>query len=316
MILCCGESLIDFLPTEAGDGTPVYRPANGGSIHNVALALGRLDVPVGFVGGISTDFFGEGLAQGLARDGVSLTQVTRLDRPTTLAFVRFDGSEARYAFYDAQSADRHWRLADMLALPDEVSALHFGCISLLRRPAAADFTALMEREAGRLVIGFDANIRPNMVGPDDERDYRERLALFFRKAHIIKVSDADLEWVAPGADAAALAAEWLGQQARLVLLTRGGEGATLFARGATLTRPARRVEVADTVGAGDSFMAGLLAALHDRDRLDVAALEGIGESGLAEILDFALAVAAITVSRVGADPPRRADLARFSGERG
>jgi fructokinase len=101
-----------------------------------------------------------------------------------------------------------------------------------------------------------------------------------------------------------------------VLLTRGGEGATLFARGATLARPALPVKVADTVGAGDSFMAGLLAALHDRHRLEVAALELIGEGELGEVLDFALAVAAVTVSRVGADPPTRADLARLSGERG
>src|SRR3712207_6636724 len=113
MILCAGEILIDFIPTEARDGAPAYRPANGGSIHNVALALGRLGVPVGFVGGISTDFFGDSLAEGLARDGVSLSHASRLARPTTLAFVRFFGTEARYAFYDADAADRHWCLADM-----------------------------------------------------------------------------------------------------------------------------------------------------------------------------------------------------------
>jgi fructokinase len=190
MILCCGETLIDFIPAEAGDGAPLYRPANGGSIHNVALALGRLETPVGFVGGISTDFFGEGLAQGLARAGVSLSHAARLERPTTLAFVRFEGNEARYAFYDAEAADRYWRLADMPPIPAEVSALHFGCISLFRQPAATDFAALMEREADRRVIGFDVNIRANLVGKDNERDYRDRLELFCRKAHIIKVSDA------------------------------------------------------------------------------------------------------------------------------
>ena len=316
MILCCGETLIDFIPTEARDGGAAYRAANGGSIHNVALALGRLDVPVGFVGGISTDFFGESLAQGLARDGVSLAHAARLDRPTTLAFVRFDGSEARYAFYDAEAADRHWRMNDLPAIPADVTTLHFGCISLLRHPAAADFAALMQRESANRIIGFDANIRPNMVGPADERDYRDRLDLFFHRAHIIKVSDADLQWVAPDADAAELASTWLAAEARLVLLTKGGEGATLFARGYTTSRPAKKVEVADTVGAGDSFMAGLLAAFHDRGRLAIEALDRIEEAELAAILDFALAVAAVTVSRVGADPPRRAELAAMLGERG
>ena len=316
MILCLGEALIDFIPTEARDGSPAYRPANGGSIHNVALALGRLGVPVGFVGGISTDFFGDSLAEGLLRDGVSLSHASRLDRPTTLAFVRFFGTEARYAFYDAEAADRHWRLADMPAIGPEVQALHFGCISLLRPPAAADFTTLMRREAGRRVIGFDANIRPNLVRPEDEREYRDRIDLFLQTAHIIKMSDADLDWVAPGGDPAGLAAEWLAAEARLVLITRGGEGATLFARNATVSRPALPVRVADTVGAGDAFMAGLFAAAHDRDGLRPDRLEAASEGELADILQFAQAVAAVTVSRVGADPPQRSELARFLQEFG
>lgn len=313
MILCQGESLIDFIPTEARDGSLAYRPANGGSIHNVALALGRLCVPVGFVGGVSTDFFGEGLARGLANDGVSLTHVSRLARPTTLAFVRFEGNEARYAFYDAEAADRHWRLADLPPIQLDVAALHFGGISLLRQPAADDFAALMEREAGRRVIGFDPNIRPNLV--HDEQEYRARLARFFRQAHIIKVSDADLAWLTPGADPAGQAAEWLRAEARMVLLTRGGEQATLYARNATVSRPALPIKVADTVGAGDSFMAGFLAALHDRGQLGIAEFAELSEAALAGILDFALAVAAMTCSRVGADPPRRAELAVFLGER-
>jgi fructokinase len=309
MILCAGESLIDFLPTEARDGSPAYRPANGGSIHNVALALGRLGVPVGFVGGISTDFFGEALARGLGENGVSLAHVSRLDRPTTLAFVSFQGSEARYAFYDAQAADRFWRLDDMLPIGRDVKALHFGCISLLRQPAADDFARLMEAEAGSRVIGFDANIRPNLVVEEDP--YRERLDLFFSRAHIIKISDADLAWLAPGRDPALAAAEWLAAQARIVLLTRGGEGATLYARSGSIARPAIKINVADTVGAGDAFMAGFLASLEDRDRLEIDSLDRLTPAELSEHLDFALAVAAITCSRVGADPPRRDDIEAF-----
>jgi fructokinase len=310
MILCHGETLIDFIPTSAGDGSLAYRPANGGSPHNVALALGRLDVPVGFVGGISTDFFGDALAKGLAASGVDMRYVTRLERPTTLAFVSLDGEEARYAFYDTEAADRHWRLDDMPAIGAEVKALHFGAISLLREPAADAFAGLMRREAGRRLISFDPNIRPGLVR--DQRAYRARLDEFFRRAHVIKVSQADLDWIAPGADAAELARQWLAAEARLVLWTRGADGATVFARGATVTRPAIPVAVVDTVGAGDAFMAGFLAVAHDNGWLEGGAVTGnLGDAPIRAALDFALAVAAITVSRIGADPPTRAELAAF-----
>lgn len=307
MILCHGEMLIDFIPTEARDGSLAYRPAVGGSPGNVALTLARLDVPAGFVGGLSTDFFGEQIAKTLAENGVGIDTVTRLDKPTMLAFVDLSREEPRYAFYDIESAARNWRLEDMKPIGPEVKVLHFGSLSLIRLPAANAFAELIRREAGRRIISFDPNIRAGLV--ENESDYRARLDEVFRLADVIKLSGADLEWIAPGKDIAELAASWLAAEARLVVLTRGGEGATIYARGgATVPRPAVPVKVADTVGAGDAMMGGLLAALHDRNKLDHAALENLSESEIADILDLALAVAAITCSRVGADPPRRADL--------
>jgi fructokinase len=307
MILCGGETLIDFIPTEARDGSPAYRPANGGSVHNVALTLGRLEVPVGFVGGISTDFFGDALVRGLEANGVSTAHVARLARPTTLAFVAMEAGEARYAFFDAEAADRHWRLEDMPAIGPDVTTLQFGGISLIRHPAAAAYEGLMEREAARRLIGVDANIRPGLV--HDERDYRSRLDAFFRRAHVIKVSDADLAWIEPGCHPAEFATRWLAHEARLVLVTKGGEGAAVYGRNGAVARPAVPVAVADTVGAGDAFMGGTLAALHDRGWLEPARLDGLQDRDLEAVLDFALAVAAITCSRTGADPPRRGELA-------
>ena len=309
MILCAGESLIDFIPTRAGDGGSLYRPTRGGSVHNVALSLARLDVPVAFVGGISTDFFGDTLAAGLGSEGVLLQHVVRLDRPTTLAFVTLQDGEARYAFYDAEAADRHWRLEDMGLLSDDVTAIQFGCISLLREPAATDYERLMRREVDRLIIGFDANIRPDLVR--NEAPYRRRLETFFEMSHIIKVSDADLEWIAPGADPHELARGWLQGNARLVLLTRGGAGAEIVSRKGAVSRPARAIDVADTVGAGDSFTAATLAALCDRDWMTPTALDALSTEDLSPLLDFALAVAALTCSRIGADPPSRSELAGF-----
>ena len=306
MILCCGEMLIDFIPTVARDGSAALRPAVGGSPGNVAVTLARLDVPAGFVGGFSTDFFGEEIVRHLKANNVSTEQVTLLDRPTMLAFVNLDGEEPRYAFYDAEGAARNWRLADMPAIGPEVEAIHFASLSLIRHPAAGEFEALMRRETEQRIISFDPNIRAGLV--EDEADYRARLETFFRHAHIIKLSHADLDWIFPGANAERLAAEWLTQAARLVLLTRGGEGATVFSRQGKVSRPARPIKVADTVGAGDSMMGGFLAALTDLKSLTREGLETLGGVELAKALDFALSVAAITCSRVGADPPRREEL--------
>lgn len=306
MILCHGETLIDFIPTEAGDGSLAYRPANGGSPGNVALTLARLGVPAGFVGGISTDFFGDAIVRGLKENGVSTTHVSRLDRPSMLAFVNLEKDEPRYAFYDTEAAARHWRLQDMPEIGPEVTGLHFGSLSLIRLPAAEAFAAQMRREAGKRVISFDPNIRAGLV--EDEPGYRKRLEEFFRSATVIKASQVDLEWISGGADPAGLAADWLASEARIVLLTKGGEGATIFGRAGSVSRPAIPIKVADTVGAGDAIMGGLLAALHERSWLDRTAMEDLSRDDLAEVLDFALAVAAITCSRIGADPPRRAEL--------
>lgn len=311
MILCHGEMLIDFIPTEAKDGSLAYRPVVGGSPGNVALTLARLEVPVGFVGGISKDFFGEMIAAGLQSSGVSMSYVSRLDRPTMLAFVDLSGEEPRYAFYDYESAARNWRLEDMPAIAPEVNALHFGSLSMIRLPAANAFAELVRREAGRRIISFDPNIRAGLV--EDEEDYRARLNEIFHLADVIKLSGADLAWIAPGKDVEELAPGWLAAEARLVLLTRGGEGASLFTRHARVSRPAMNVEVADTVGAGDATMGGLLAALADRGALSRERIESLSARDLGEILDFALGVAAITVSRVGADPPTRAELKALLG---
>jgi fructokinase len=306
MILCHGEMLIDFIPTEARDGALVYRPAVGGSPGNVAVTLARLDVPAGFVAGMSTDFFGEMITAHLAANGVSTAYLSRMDRPTMLAFVDLTGEEPRYAFYDAECAARNWRLEDMPPIGPEVKALHFGSLSLIRMPAAEAFAALMRREAGHRIVSFDPNIRAGLV--EDEADYRARLDAFFAHAHVVKLSGADLDWIAPDVDPAAFAARCLANEARLVLVTHGGEGATIFTRGATVTRTAKPIVVADTVGAGDSVMGGLLAALNDRDALSIERLQQLGETDLAAVLDFSLAVAAVTCSRVGADPPKRHEL--------
>src|SRR5206468_6983860 len=130
MIVCCGEAVIDFLPRKSADGEAVYQPFNGGSIFNTAIALGRLGIPTGFFSGLSTDFFGDSLKEGLKASKVDLRYTKIWDRPTTLAFVKLDNGHARYSFFDDNSASRMLTKKDLPKLAPNVAALHFGSISL------------------------------------------------------------------------------------------------------------------------------------------------------------------------------------------
>ena len=304
MILVCGEGLIDFLPARSEAGHACYRPMVGGSPLNVAVGLGRLGVATGFAGGISTDFFGDMLAGALTEAGVDLTATARLDRPSTLAFASLDAAEPRYAFYDAAAADRHFVPA---ALPAAATVLHTGSLALVREPSAAGVEALIgaARAGGRLV-SLDPNIRPDHI--PDEATHRARLARCFAIADLVKLSLADLAWIAPGQTAETFAAGLLREGVGLVVLTRGGEGASAFNVSSRLDRPTRAVRVVDTVGAGDAFMSGLLAGLSEAKCLTPQALRGADEAAIGHALALALLAGAHTCTRPGADPPWRREL--------
>lgn len=307
MILVAGEALIDFMPARSEAGAPAYLPRPGGSPYNVAIALGRLGVPTSFAGGISTDFFGDQLLANLRDSGVSPQYVTRLDRPSTLAFASLDQAEPRYAFYDAEAADRHWQIPE--ALPDgDIRAVHIGSLALVREPGVGSFEALVLRAHARgLAISLDPNIRGEHIR--DAACHRARLARLAAAADIVKVSLADLAWLAPDATADAYAASLLQSGPSLVVITGGSAGATAYGRAARVHSAAEPIQLVDTVGAGDAFMGGLLAGLWDGGQLDRAALAGLTEPALHGALKLALRVAAITCGRVGADPPWRRELA-------
>jgi fructokinase len=306
MILCCGESLIDFVPVRTTDGHVAYRPLPGGSVFNVACALGRLGVPAGLLGGVATDFFGDMLVAALTASHVDTAAVSRLDCPATLGFVSLEGEEPRYAFYDANAADRQWSGAGA-AFADAAEALHFGSISLVREPAASAYeTLLLAHAGGPRVISLDPNIRPDIMGSDP--GYRHRLDAMIAGTNLVKVSAADLAWLAPGAGLDDVAADWLGRGPALVVITRGAKGAIAYRRSGRLEQPAEPVRVVDTVGAGDSFTAGLLAGLHDRGVLTPAGLSEAPEAALRHAMALAQRVASITCGRAGADSPWRSEL--------
>ena len=301
MILCCGEALIDFLPRKTAAGAAAYEPVCGGSVYNTAIALGRLGVPVGLFTGLSTDFFGDMLRDGLKASHVSLSFLKDWDKPSTLAFVKLTKGHARYSFFDDNSAGRMLGKRDLPKLAKSVQALHFGSISLIPEPGGETLEALMKREAKSRVICLDPNIRPGMI--KDRRRHMARLTRMIAMADIVKVSDEDVAWMTGKDDAAAAAKKWLKLGAKLVVVTRGGKGVEAFTAQGFMTMAAQKVKVADTVGAGDTFTAGLLTALRAMKLLDKKKLAALKAGDLALALGFAAKAAAITCSRPGANPP-------------
>jgi fructokinase len=306
MFLVCGEALFDFfLESEAGPAAATYAARAGGSPFNVAIGLARLDQRAALLTGLSSDLLGQRLAQVLADEGVSLDYAIPTDRPTTLGLVGLDAQGVpAYQFYDNGSADTGVAETDLPTLGPEVSGLHFGSYSLAATPVADAMAALATANRGRF-ISVDPNVRPT-VEPDMDV-WRARLATLFPLADLVKISAEDHELLWPGRSSETVAADLVAQGVSLVVVTQGGEAALgwtasgLFAR----AQPPR-VTVVDTVGAGDTFQAALLARLLRGD--PKAALAEIDEEALAAILGYAARAAAITCSRRGADLPRAAEL--------
>jgi fructokinase len=306
MILCCGEALIDMLPRKTAQGEAAFAPHAGGAVYNTAIALGRLGAPAGFFCGLSQDFLGEMLADGLVRSQVDASLCPRAARPTTLAFVRLVDGQARYAFYDEGTAGRMLFPADLPALPASVAALFFGGISLVSEPCGSAYEALMLREAPARVTMIDPNIRPGFI--TDETACRARLARMIGAADIVKLSDEDLHWLEGPGEVAQLARGLIARGPKLVLITEGARGAHGFTAAGHAFAPARPVTVADTVGAGDTFNAGALAALHAAGALTKAALASLPADTLAAALGLGVRAASVTVSRAGANPPWASEL--------
>ncbi|WP_306047704.1 carbohydrate kinase [Nioella sp. MMSF_3534] len=309
MILCCGEALIDMIPSPTTEGgKDGFVPHSGGAVFNTAIALGRLGVQTGMITGLSTDMFGQQLDEALRASHVDTTRVIRSDRPTTLAFVKLTDGHATYSFFDEFSAGRMIRPEDLPNLADEVSALFFGGISLAVEPCADTYAALMEREGGTRAVMMDPNIRPGFIKDVDR--YRDRLARMLSLTDIVKVSDEDLNWIYPGPESLQAKLDMLRAAGpKLIVLTRGGDGATAYlSDGTEVAVAAERVTAVDTVGAGDTFNAGVMASLSEQGLLTKAGVAGVTAPQMAAALTLAAKAAAVTVSRAGANPPWREEL--------
>jgi len=307
VITVAGEALIDFV--DEGGGR--YRAHPGGSPANVAVSLARLGVPCSLLARISTDALGGQLASHLAGNGVGMRDVVRAAEPTTLALASLDeAGHAAYSFYVQGTADWQWRREELpAALAPDVTALHAGSLALALAPGARAVEDLLaaERARGRVTISIDPNVRPPLAAGRAAEVARVERQI--RLAHIVKASEEDTSWLYPGLGYEAVARAWQRLGPDLVVIRLGARGAhALGPDGTEVLRPAPPVLVADTVGAGDAFCAGLLDALWRPGLLGgAAALSRIGARQVAAVVDWAVLVAALTCERQGADPPTRAE---------
>lgn len=306
MIICCGEALIDMLPRQLADRTDVFLPVPGGAVFNTAVALGRLGEETGFASGISNDMFGEQLIKALRESGVDPSFCIRSDHPTTLAFVKLTDGHATYSFFDENSAGRMVSENDLPEVPETVEAMHFGAISLIPEPCGTAYEALMRKNRAKTVISLDPNIRPSFI--NDAEAHRDRIKRMIAMADIVKVSDEDIDWITDGGDRKEAIDQWLADTTSLVLLTKGAEGVTAFTASGEFHQPAENVDVVDTVGAGDTFNAGLLAGLRSALILSKPALKQADPAMIQPALALASKVAAHVVGQAGANPPWRKEL--------
>lgn len=287
VIVVGGEALIDLVPAAGG----MLLPRPGGGPYNTALALGRLGAPAAFCSRVSTDGFGETLLAGLRAAGVDLSLVERGPEPTTLAVasVGADGSAA-YGFYTEGTADRLFSLP--AALPPAARALALGTCSLVLEPGASAYEALLRRESDRgLLTLLDPNIRPALI--PDPAAYRERFLSWLPYVRVLKLSEEDARWLGGGTEA------WLAAGPSAVVVTRGAAGLSVTTRdGEHHSVPGCRVEVADTIGAGDTVNAALL------HRLTVEP----GAPDWPAVLSYAARAAALTCTHPGATPPYASEL--------
>jgi fructokinase len=310
-----GEALIDLVP---GDTPLAYIASPGGSPYNVAIGLARLGQDSTLMARLGDNALGRILRDRAAAEGVDLDAAPHASEPTTLAVVSLDAQgTAAYDFYFDGTADWQWTAEETRHIPGRTSVLHFGSIASWTSPGAARIVELARRmrDRGDVLVSYDPNIRPGLLG---DRQHAERMVeQGLRVAHVAKASAEDIAWLYPGQSPEEVARLWFELGVTVAVITDGSNGATACtATAPPVHRPAPVVKVVDTVGAGDSFTAGLLAALVDRQWHAPARLAECTAADLSAVLDDAIVVSAITCERVGANPPRLAELSSTGWGRG
>lgn len=320
MILVIGEALIDLIG-KAEDGGK-YTAVVGGANANVALALAVRGEQQAFLGRISTDGFGQQIRNHLGSHGVNLEHSIEAREQTTLAVATIDESGvASYSFYINGTADWGWQPNELPSMTEisslGVKAVQYGCLGMAIGPGNAVIESWLREiaELGGVTLSHDLNIRP-ALGFDRAQELA-RVLRINGFSHIVKASDADIEWLydlAAGSDLDQIAKEW--SVGKLFIVTRGADGVSLYRDGQRIDVAGERVELADTVGAGDTFMANFLAELDLQGCLGESkdqSLADLAEADLIRIARVANTAAAIVCERTGCQPPTLEEtMSRFS----
>jgi fructokinase len=300
VIIAAGEALIDMVVSFDGS----IRAHAGGAPFNVCSTIARLGRQAAFLGALSNDRFGTQLGGALASEGVDLSAAIAVDLPTTLALAELNEvGAATYRFYwQGTSVPEVDEAAAIAALRLAPSAVHVGTLGLVFEPLATASKTLVERAGDDVLVFLDPNCRPTVT--TDRAGYLATVAQCARRADVIKVSDDDLAFLAPGRDAVQETRSML-RPGAVGFITRGEDGVTIVTADRTVEIAAPRIAVVDTVGAGDAFGGGFLAYWdeHSLGRGDVGDLDRVIEG-----VRFGTRVAALICERAGADPPRRSEV--------
>ena len=319
MIVVIGEALIDLIEDKSAVGR--YQAVVGGANANVAIALARAGAKQQLLARISNDAFGRKIRQRLVENKVGLTYAIEAKEPTSVAIASIGAAGgASYSFYVENTADWGWTKDE---LPTEqtlasigATAIQFGCLSMAIPPGNAVIEAWLEKffEKDLLTLSHDVNVRPALgFDRNKERARIERVNSF---SHLIKASDDDINWLyglEPGANVDQIAWDWIGESSKIVFVTRGGDGVSIYRKDKTrLDILSRKVSVQDTVGAGDTFCANTLAQLQKLNALGSGAFEklaGLTNLELIEIARVSAVAASMACEKTGAEPPTESELA-------
>jgi fructokinase len=305
-ITVIGEAVIDLVP---GDQPQTYHAVPGGSPYNVAVGLARLGHRTALMARLAGNALGRILRDRARAEGIDLRAAPPATEPATLAVVSLDASaQASYDFYLNGTADWQWTAEETGRVPDTTAVLHFGSIASWTPPGDARILALAADMRGRgdVLISYDPNIRPRLLA---DHEHGQRMAeRAIRLAHLAKASSDDIAWLYPGRTAAEVARHWLQLGPAVVVITSSGGADAFTAQGRPVHQPARDIAVADTIGAGDSFTAGLIGSLIRRRQHLPAQLAQCPAQQLSAALDDAILVASLNCQRRGNDPPALADL--------
>lgn len=316
MIVVIGEALIDLI---SKGNTGSYQAVVGGANANVALALAVREEKQIFLGRISSDGFGQQIRNHLASGGVNLEYSISAKEQTTLAVATIDDAGvASYSFYTKDTADWGWTKEELPTLSKlvelDAKAVQYGCLGMAIGPGNKVIESWLGEiyASDSITLSHDLNIRPALGF--DRAEEKNRVERLNQISHIIKASDADIEWLydlATGTNLDEIASDW--SQGKLVIVTKGSAGVSIYANGKKLDVPGQKVNLVDTVGAGDTFMASFLAELNSIDALGskpLSRLSNLSEKQLIEIARISNTAAAIVCERTGCQPPTRSEIAQ------